>query len=113
MKRQARRNESALIAAFKSERGCAICGFRDAVALDFDHLDPKEKAFNISEAMGKLSMERLMREIAKCRILCANCHRIESIRLGHNKIGHEKKREAPRLQNGPSQRLFWPVEASQ
>ena len=42
--------------------------------MDFDH--KKDKEFNLSEAARKLhSIERVKKEIAKCDVVCANCHR--------------------------------------
>jgi len=52
------------------------CGESDPVALDFDHIDPNTKIDTISNMAGSSgSLERLKREIAKCIILCSNCHR--------------------------------------
>ena len=47
--------------------------------LEFDHL--RDKSFNISEAAKLLvTMEALEAEIAKCDIVCANCHRTRTYR---------------------------------
>lgn len=63
------------IDAYKMERGCAECGFKKwPEALDFDHIDRSTKKFNISQTL-RLYKNSLMAEIAKCQILCANCHR--------------------------------------
>jgi hypothetical protein len=59
----------------KIEKGCTLCGYnKHPAALDFSHKDPKSKSFNVS-AGRFYSMKRLMKEINKCDILCANCHR--------------------------------------
>lgn len=44
-------------------------------AMDFDHRDPSNKSFNISEARH-INKNLLLKEIRKCDIVCANCHRI-------------------------------------
>jgi len=46
---------------------------------EFDHLPGSEKANNVSwlAKMGR-SVEKLMAEIAKCEVVCANCHRIRT-----------------------------------
>jgi len=48
--------------------------------MDFDHRFPDEKSFNIGRdaLAGRCSLEQLEREIAKCDVVCANCHRIRT-----------------------------------
>jgi hypothetical protein len=56
--------------------GCIICGENDLACLDFDHRDPKEKSHNISWMISqRYSLAKIKKEIEKCDILCANCHR--------------------------------------
>lgn len=53
---------------------CQICGYnRCTQALDFHHLDPKEKELKISG--GTRCFETLKKEVDKCILVCANCHR--------------------------------------
>ena len=48
------------------------------VCMDFDHVRG-EKLFNIgSEARGGVGWERILAEVAKCELVCANCHRIRT-----------------------------------
>jgi hypothetical protein len=60
----------------KAEIGCVDCGEKDPVVLEFDHLDPSTKIFEIGEAtrMG-WGLERILAEAKKCDVVCANCHR--------------------------------------
>jgi hypothetical protein len=51
------------------------CGESDPVVLEFDHDDKTEKSYTISKMIGKISNETLMKEIEKCTVRCANCHR--------------------------------------
>lgn len=65
---------------FKSERGCAHCGERDPIVLQFHHRDPGSKhrrLVDIQHSRGNwvsLSYEALYAEMEKCEVLCANCH---------------------------------------
>lgn len=54
---------------------CKHCGNNDHRVLEFHHRDPalKEKAVT---TMMYNSREKIEAEIAKCDVLCANCHRI-------------------------------------
>ena len=56
---------------------CCVCGFHIYMgALEFHHLDPTKKDFQISKiSWGGLSA-MLMQELDKCALLCANCHRM-------------------------------------
>lgn len=64
-----------VVQEFKLLRGCDDCGYRKhPEALQFDHRPGEEKCFNIGEQIGNFSLERIMAEIAKCDVVCANCH---------------------------------------
>jgi len=53
---------------------CEDCGYRaSAAALEFHHRDPSTKEFGVGNFTG--SRARLLAEVAKCDLLCANCHR--------------------------------------
>lgn len=56
---------------------CIKCGYNKCLgALDFHHLNPKEKEIAINQALSRhWSWNRLKDELDKCVILCANCHR--------------------------------------
>jgi hypothetical protein len=43
--------------------------------MDFDHVRGR-KLFNIGASLSTVSLVRLLKEIAKCEIVCANCHRL-------------------------------------
>ena len=66
---------------------CSKCGFDHPAALDFHHVDPNEKEFNISlsKSAYKNNKEGLLKEIEKCIVLCSNCHRIEHA-INYNKV---------------------------
>jgi hypothetical protein len=59
---------------------CGECGRRfPPVCMDFDHVRG-EKVDIVSRLRGYVSMERLLEEIAKCEVVCANCHRVRTTR---------------------------------
>lgn len=65
------------IRVFKSERGCIDCGIRDWRVLDFDHCGDKEFTIGAHSVKG-YGWDRIQREIDKCDVRCANCHRIKT-----------------------------------
>ena len=76
--RRLRKKFSDYIRAFKLKAGCAICGYNEhACALEFDHIDPSQKLFNVSQGKSH-SWSAFLAEIDKCRVLCANCHAVET-----------------------------------
>ncbi len=72
-----RRRKMVIIDAIKAARGCADCGFNNPVALDFDHVRG-EKLFEVADKVSWFSLDKLLDEIEKCDIVCANCHRIRT-----------------------------------
>ena len=74
----------------KTNLGCKICRYnKHPEALDLAHRDRSEKdrgSGNPRRSAYKDSwtLERIKREIAKCDVLCANCHRIETAKERNN-----------------------------
>jgi hypothetical protein len=58
---------------------CEHCGLEDIPDVyDFHHRNPAEKDFEISKKLSRQSTKldaEIMRELDKCLLLCANCHR--------------------------------------
>ena len=56
---------------------CADCGILyPPYVMDFDHINGKIKLGNIGSMITRnLSLKNIKREINKCDLLCANCHR--------------------------------------
>lgn len=53
-----------------------MCGESDIRCLDFHHRDPATKLSGINKMIrDNYSMEVVEAEIAKCDVICANCHR--------------------------------------
>ena len=58
---------------------CVDCGFSGHMsALDFDHVNPEDKEFQIAYGLQSHSYEKLLHEASKCVLRCANCHRIKT-----------------------------------
>ena len=62
---------------YKLEHSCNSCGYRKCVeALEFHHLDDSEKVDTISKMVqNRRPISRILAEMEKCIVLCANCHR--------------------------------------
>ena len=55
---------------------CQQCGYdKCSEALEFHHLNPQEKDFNLSDRDVKLDWDMLKIELDKCILVCSNCHR--------------------------------------
>lgn len=55
---------------------CEICGYNKCnAALEFHHLDTSEKDFGIAYKGYTRSLETCKKEVDKCILVCANCHR--------------------------------------
>lgn len=67
---------------FMREMGgvCVRCGSTEN--LEFDHIDRTKKSFNIAKRLHGASMKTLRDELAKCQLLCADCHAKKSDECG-------------------------------
>ena len=73
---------------------CSDCGqsFPEE-CMDFDHIG--EKSYTIAD-MKSHSVEKLLLEISKCEVVCANCHRIRTKNRGYreNKVRFTERNHA-------------------
>ena len=60
--------------AWRDTLECSMCGFDDGACLDFHHCDPTQKETSIIRQATK-SKEKMIEELNKCVVVCANCHR--------------------------------------
>ena len=66
--------------------GCAICGYNDCdAALEFHHTNPQDKKFQIQRITLRFNNEKIVEELNKCILLCANCHRKVHAKEKNNK----------------------------
>lgn len=71
---------------YKRDKKCIKCGFNHPAALDFHHRNPADKKYLVPYlASHNFSKEKILEEIAKCDILCANCHRIYHYENNHRR----------------------------
>lgn len=65
------------IGNFLLEHPCVDCGITDIRVLDFDH--GRDKDDGICQMIRACySLEKVKKEINKCKVRCANCHRIKT-----------------------------------
>jgi hypothetical protein len=78
-KRHKEKLEEALL-GLKSGKPCMDCGaVFHPCAMDFDHRDPSLKEAGIRALIqNRVSVEHLLREVAKCDLVCACCHRVRT-----------------------------------
>jgi predicted transcriptional regulator len=70
-----RRRRIKLLLIDEAGGGCILCGYdRCPAALQFHHLEPSDKAFQISAQGVTRALAKAREEAAKCVLLCANCH---------------------------------------
>ncbi len=79
-KRKGRLIRRQFVNKFKN-RPCADCGRRyPSYVMDFDHRKGENKMGDIGHMFGNWSFEQIRKEIEKCDIVCANCHRIRTFK---------------------------------
>lgn len=72
-----RRKLKEFILEYLKQHPCVDCGIKDVRVLEFDHL--RDKKFNIGDMISGLhGFDSIKKEIEKCEVRCANCHRIKT-----------------------------------
>ena len=61
------------------DKSCEYCGESDMLKLQFDHKSEYEKHSNITNLLNG-NLEKLKAEVKKCRVLCANCHQVKTLK---------------------------------
>ena len=70
---------------------CEICCYYNCInALEFHHLDPSEKDFGIANG-NAIAFEKAKKEVDKCILVCANCHREIHFNLNAEQYANDEK----------------------
>jgi len=81
---RAARNKKLHIAATKFiyeyllEHPCVDCGAKDPRVLQFDHVRGRKKYLVSKMVTGRYPMQKVVAEIKKCDVRCANCHALRT-----------------------------------
>lgn len=73
-RRRAQERARDVVDAHLRAHPCVDCGEHDLTVLDFDHLRDKVADISTMVRQGR-SLDDIAREIGKCEVRCANCHR--------------------------------------
>ena len=77
------------IEQYKKNYKCKFCSEARPQALDFHHKDPEMKRAKVSLLVKDgYSIKTIEAEIAKCEVICANCHRVL-----HYNINRDRRNE--------------------
>lgn len=60
-------------------KSCEHCGESNMLKMQFDHKSEYEKHSNITNLLNG-NLDKLKAEVKKCRVLCANCHQIKTLK---------------------------------
>jgi hypothetical protein len=73
-----RRNRD-YVTELKTKNPCTDCGYNyPAVCMDFDHVRGTKVANVAALCSQGISLEKIDAELAKCELVCANCHRLRT-----------------------------------
>lgn len=79
VQREYRKKVRQRLLVYLSDKQCKDCGESDPIVLDFDHINPDDKFKPVSRMLaGHYSWNSVLKEVKKCEIRCANCHRRKS-----------------------------------
>ena len=76
---RSRTRHSRYLWELKEASGCVDCGEKyPHYMLEFDHLPEHEKLGSPIDIARNYNMQKALDEVAKCEIVCANCHKIRT-----------------------------------
>jgi len=68
---------------YLEQHPCVDCGESNPVVLEFDHVRGKKYKAISAMITANASVKRIEREIKKCDVRCANCHKIKTAKDGN------------------------------
>ena len=68
------KDKTKVLQEWKRNIGCMSCGEAHGSCLDFHHIDPSIKELSLGVAFSRSGVGGVLKELAKCVILCKNCH---------------------------------------
>lgn len=87
-----RRSNRDLVYEYLLGHPCVDCGEADPVVLDFDHVDPTTKLWTVGKMLSRQGAPAIKREIEKCVVRCANCHRTRTAtQFGSYRLGEQAR----------------------
>jgi hypothetical protein len=90
---------------------CGCCSYDSCIeALEFHHLDPKEKDLGVSSWATTASFEKLAAEVEKCVLLCCRCHR--EVHAGYRQLPQDIPRFDPALFSTLREQALAPQKAA-
>lgn len=95
--RRARASRAEFLRSKKDGSPCADCGGTlPSYCMDFDHRDPASKTYEVSK-MLTCSFALIEIEIAKCDLVCANCHRVRTFTRKHHLLAKDAANDTAQL----------------
>jgi hypothetical protein len=76
-KKQRKENRQKLFDFLKLKK-CVDCGNDDVRVLEFDHKSRLDKFSTVCNMINRYNWKTILKEIDKCEIRCANCHKIKT-----------------------------------
>jgi hypothetical protein len=79
-----KREVQQMLGKMKEDSGCVDCNTKyPFYVLDFDH-SRGNKVSNIGQMLDYFTTEDILKEVAKCDIVCSNCHRVRTYTRKNN-----------------------------
>lgn len=85
--RKQKSDNRSFVESLKTGKSCLDCGVSyPPFVLEFDHRPGEVKLHNVSQMAFRSGVAAIMAEIAKCDLVCANCHRVRTYSRGQQRF---------------------------